>query len=101
MRSGAVRSAHDIAEGGIAVALAECCVAHRLGARVTLPRGLDPFAEALGVAFIVSGAPEALAGLNLIGTVGGDTLSLDGIAELAVSDIVAARERRLEQPLLG
>jgi phosphoribosylformylglycinamidine synthase subunit PurL len=93
VRSGAVRSAHDIAEGGIAVALAECCASHRLGAWVTLPDGLDPFAEALGRAFIVSGAPEALAGLNLIGTVGGDTLSLDGIAELAVSEIVAARER--------
>jgi hypothetical protein len=34
-----------------------------------------------------------LAGLDLIGTVGGDSLSLDGIAELAVSEIVAARER--------
>jgi phosphoribosylformylglycinamidine synthase subunit PurL len=101
VRSGAVRSAHDIAEGGVAVALAECCVAHRLGARVTLPAGLDPFAEALGRAFIVSGAPEALAGLNVIGTVGGDSLLLDGIAELAVSEIVTARERRLEQPLLG
>jgi phosphoribosylformylglycinamidine synthase subunit PurL len=93
VRSGAARSAHDIAEGGIAVALAECCVANRLGAWVTLPAGLDPFAEALGRAFIVSGAPEALAGLDLIGTVGGDSLSLDGIAELAVSEIVAARER--------
>jgi phosphoribosylformylglycinamidine synthase II len=93
VRSGAARSAHDIAEGGIAVALAECCVANRLGAWVTLPAGLDPFAEALGRAFIVSGVPEALAGLDLIGTVGGDSLSLDGIAELAVSEIVAARER--------
>ncbi len=101
VRSGAVRSAHDIAEGGIAVALAECCVANRLGAWVTLPPGLDPFAEALGRAFIVSGAPEALAGLNVIGTVGGDSLSLDGIAELAVSEIVAARDRRLDLPLLG
>jgi phosphoribosylformylglycinamidine synthase subunit PurL len=101
VRSGAVRSAHDIAEGGIAAALAECCVANRLGAWVTLPAGLDPFAEALGAAFIVSGAPEALAGLDVIGTVGGDSLSLDGIAELAVSEIVTARERRLDLPLLG
>ena len=101
VRSGAARSAHDIAEGGIAVALAECCAPHRLGAWVTLPAGLDPFAEALGRAFIVSGAPEAMAGLNVIGTVGGDSLSLDGIAELAVSEIVTARERRPEQPLLG
>jgi phosphoribosylformylglycinamidine synthase II len=101
VRSGAVRSAHDIAEGGIAVALAECCVANRLGAWVTLPAGLDPFAEALGRAFVISGAPEALAGLDVIGTVGGDSLSLDGIVQVAVSEIVAARERRLDQPLLG
>jgi hypothetical protein len=37
----------------------------------------------------------------VIGTVGGDSLSLDGITELAVSEIVAARERRLDLPLLG
>ena len=48
IRAGALHSAHDIAEGGIAVALAECCVAEGIGARVTLPAGLDPFAEAPG-----------------------------------------------------
>jgi phosphoribosylformylglycinamidine synthase II len=101
VRSGSARSAHDIAEGGIAVALAECCAPHRLGARVALPAGLDPFGEALGQAFIVSGAPEALAGLNVIGIVGGDVLSLDGITELAVSEIATARERHLDLPLLG
>jgi phosphoribosylformylglycinamidine synthase II len=101
VRCGAARSAHDIAEGGIAVALAECCAPHRLGAWVTLPAELDPFAEGLGRAFIVSGAPEALVGLDVIGTVGGDSLSLEGVAELAVSEIIAARERRLDQPLLG
>jgi len=95
VRSGAARSAHDIAEGGIAVALAECCAPKRLGAWVTLPAGLDPFAEALGRAFIVSGAPEALAGLNVIGTVGGDSLSLHGIFDLAVSELVAALQRRV------
>jgi phosphoribosylformylglycinamidine synthase II len=36
VRSGMVSSAHDIAEGGLAVALAECCVAGQLGARVSL-----------------------------------------------------------------
>jgi phosphoribosylformylglycinamidine synthase len=34
VRSGAFRSAHDIAEGGAAAALAECCVAGGLGAPV-------------------------------------------------------------------
>ena len=36
VRSGALRSAHDVAEGGVAVALAECCIAGGLGARVAL-----------------------------------------------------------------
>lgn len=36
-----VRSAHDCAEGGLAVAIAECCITareRRLGARINLPR---------------------------------------------------------------
>ncbi len=36
VRAGALSSAHDIAEGGLAVALAECCLAGELGAKVTL-----------------------------------------------------------------
>ncbi len=62
IRSGAFTSAHDIAEGGLAVALAECCIAGRVGASVELPAGLDPFAEAPGRAFLVSGPEAALAG---------------------------------------
>src|SRR5262249_35821823 len=34
VRGGELRSAHDVAEGGIAVALAECCLATGLGARI-------------------------------------------------------------------
>ncbi len=33
VRAGALSSAHDIAEGGLAVALAECCLAGAIGAR--------------------------------------------------------------------
>jgi phosphoribosylformylglycinamidine synthase len=36
IRKGLVNSAHDCAEGGIAVALAECCIAGNLGASVEL-----------------------------------------------------------------
>ena len=35
-RDGLLRSAHDCAEGGLAVALAESCIGGRLGARITL-----------------------------------------------------------------
>ena len=37
VRAGALRSAHDVAEGGLAVALAEACLAGGLGARSTSP----------------------------------------------------------------
>ena len=96
VRSGAVHSAHDIAEGGIAVALAECCVSGGQGASVTLPDDLDPFAEALGRAFIVSGPAPALAGLDLIGIVGGDALTLEGLLSVTVAELAAARATPLQ-----
>jgi phosphoribosylformylglycinamidine synthase len=37
VRVGGLSSAHDLAEGGLAVALAECCLGGRLGAEVALP----------------------------------------------------------------
>jgi phosphoribosylformylglycinamidine synthase len=105
VRSGALSSAHDVAEGGVAVALAESALAGRLGAQVTLGEGHweslgpeggvpDPgwpegsaaaalFGEGSG-GIIVSG-PEAglraLAGrthVRLIGRVGGGTAAEGG-----------------------
>jgi phosphoribosylformylglycinamidine synthase len=40
VRAGALASAHDIAEGGLAVALAECCLAGGVGAEVELGEDL-------------------------------------------------------------
>jgi phosphoribosylformylglycinamidine synthase II len=86
VRCGALSSAHDIAEGGLAVALAESCVAARLGARVELP-GSAPLAEALfgegPGGFVVSGPPDALRELShrvsvqFIGTVAGEELRIE------------------------
>jgi phosphoribosylformylglycinamidine synthase len=95
VNSGALHNAHDIAEGGIAVAIAECCIAGQIGATVRLPEGLDAFAEAPGRAFIVSGPRQALAGLTIIGRVGGDALELEGQLKLAVSALYDAREHGL------
>ncbi|WP_342596671.1 phosphoribosylformylglycinamidine synthase subunit PurL [Cyanobacterium aponinum UTEX 3222] len=39
IRSDLVKSAHDCAEGGIATALAECCISGKLGCDVTLTTG--------------------------------------------------------------
>ncbi len=105
VRSGALNNAHDISEGGLAVAIAECCLAGGIGATVELAdvgeHGL--FGEAPGCAFVVSGSEEALlaAGLprlHLIGRVGGDQLviSAGGLElNLPVSELRDARERGL------
>jgi len=88
IRSGALRSAHDVAEGGLAVALAECCLPGGRGAELDLgavpgERDADAllFGEGPG-AFVCSGPREAFAAFGaaatVLGTVGGDALRLAG-----------------------
>jgi phosphoribosylformylglycinamidine synthase subunit PurL len=94
VRSGALHSAHDIAEGGLAVALAECCVAGGVGARVEVD--VEVFGEAPGTGFVVSGAYEVVASMGrVIGSVGGDALELVDQLRVAVSELRAAREEGL------
>jgi phosphoribosylformylglycinamidine synthase len=100
VRSGALSSAHDIAEGGLGVTLAECCIAGEIGAtievRIDGEEGL--FGEAPGQAFVISGPDEAVTALGrVIGRVGGDTLVIPGSIEVAVSELRAVRERGLVQ----
>ena len=109
MRVGGLSSAHDIAEGGLAVALAECCLAGGLGAEVRLDalgdqdgEDDDPLRALFGEApggFIVSGIPTGVRALGrrtrvrVIGTVAPDALRIDfgdvsfsvPLAELAVA----------------
>jgi phosphoribosylformylglycinamidine synthase len=40
---GLLESAHDLSEGGLAQALVEACLRGNIGARITLPKGADPF----------------------------------------------------------
>jgi phosphoribosylformylglycinamidine synthase len=63
--AGLVASAHDLSDGGLAVALAECCIASGLGAHIELPAAdLRPdrllFAEG-GARVLVSVPPAATA----------------------------------------
>ncbi len=101
VREGSLSSAHDIAEGGLAVALAECCLAGGLGAEIALDA--ETAAELDGAAgvetalfgegpggFLVSGEPGALAhlgervALRRLGTVGGDSLAIEAAGEGAI-----------------
>jgi phosphoribosylformylglycinamidine synthase subunit PurL len=109
VRAGALSSAHDVAEGGLAVALAECCLAGGTGAEVRLGEELwqliapaasrgtagrpaaaqltaGLFGEGSG-AFVVSGERERLRELGgavsvlQIGTVGGQQLRISAGGE--------------------
>jgi phosphoribosylformylglycinamidine synthase II len=90
VRSGRFRSAHDIAEGGFAVALAESCIAGGHGARIVVGDAMDVFGEDLGTAFLVTGSAADLEGLTVIGEVDGDDLDIRGVLSVAVSDLAAA-----------
>jgi phosphoribosylformylglycinamidine synthase II len=102
-RTGGVASAHDVSDGGLACALAECCIAGGLGARVDL-RGLgdDPEAALFGEGpggVLLSGPREvleAVEGAVVIGEVGGDHLRIAagvGSLEVAVEEAREAYEQ--------
>ena len=70
--SGAVAAAHDISDGGLAVAVAEMCIAGRTGAQLTLPEGGNRHGWAFGedqARYIVATAyaPALLAAADLAG----------------------------------
>jgi phosphoribosylformylglycinamidine synthase II len=88
-RSGSLASAHDVSDGGLACALAECCIEGGLGARVELPAVDDValFGEGPG-GVVVSGpreALEALPGARVIGAVEGDALEIGGALSVPVA----------------
>ncbi len=109
IRSGLIQSAHDLSEGGFAVAIAECCFStlHRdaIGAEVTVPSTMavcrDMFAEfptrvlvstrdASGV--MDRAAAAALAGHDL-GRVGGERLVLEYEGVRAIDMEISGLER--------
>jgi phosphoribosylformylglycinamidine synthase len=89
VRDGSLSSAHDVAEGGFLVAVAESCLAGAIGATLDLgavqsAEKLDRilFGESPGAGFVVSGSADALrrlgerVELDIFGTVGGDALDV-------------------------
>ena len=104
---GLLTAAHDLSDGGLAVALAECCQAGGTGCRVSLPG--DPFtalfseSPARAVAEVAPGAEAAFTALcerhgvpvTELGTVGGDSLDVAGCFSVPVAELAAVRRRVL------
>jgi phosphoribosylformylglycinamidine synthase len=123
IEAGCVRSAHDCAEGGLAVALAECAMTgpRRLGAELALPAGERIEEVLFGEApsrIVLSVAPDDLdrltrivrewtVPLRVLGHVGGDRLDLrvgdTARVSLGVDALAEAFDnglaRALEQPV--
>ena len=104
VRAGKLASAHDVSDGGLAVALAEAAIGAGLGCRVDLQplreRGCQPeealFGEGSG-GFLVSGERAALEelGATLLGEVGGEAIEIAaGDRSVAVSLADAERAWR-------
>jgi phosphoribosylformylglycinamidine synthase II len=100
-----LRSAHDVADGGLAVTLAESAIAGGLGVRASCD---DPFGEGEG-RVVISARPDNVAALTElaaalplreIGRVGGDAIVLDGAA-LPVDEAVRIWESALPDAVEG
>ncbi|WP_412775618.1 phosphoribosylformylglycinamidine synthase subunit PurL [Thalassospira lucentensis] len=96
---GAVKTCHDIADGGLLVTVAEMCMAGKIGADVSLPeQGSEAawlFGEDQGRYVIATSDPDkvlnAAASANvaavIVGQIGGDAISIEGDAKVSVSDL--------------
>jgi phosphoribosylformylglycinamidine synthase len=114
-RSDLLESAHDCAEGGIAIALAESAIAGGVGFAVTLP-GDQPghvglFSESAS-RVVVSVAPERATELEdaaaeggvlftRLGETGGPAVAFDALFEMTVAEIAAVYEDAIPKLLTG
>jgi phosphoribosylformylglycinamidine synthase len=116
IRKGILRSAHDVSEGGLAVALAECCVTgpeRALGATVKLEQGMRPDALLFGESpsrIVVTVQEEhfgrlariaATAGvpIRVLGKVGGRRLTIQSLLDVPVAELRQAWRQGLERYL--
>jgi phosphoribosylformylglycinamidine synthase len=99
VRAGDLASAHDVAEGGFLVAVAESCLAGGIGATLDPWPDDDPllwlFGECPGAGFVVSGERDAIdrlgqrTPLTVFGTVGGESLRTSGF-EVPLAELRSA-----------
>jgi len=104
IRSGWVQSCHDLADGGLAIALAECCImnnTHAVGIKAQVDSDLPDYVLAFSESqsrFILSVSKDHKEQiekhfldhnipLNLLGEVGGDIFSLNDFFEFSLDEL--------------
>ncbi len=104
---GLLAAAHDLSDGGLAIGLAECCLAGGQGCAVRLPG--DPFTSLFGesaaraVVAVVPGAEAEFAALCSahgvpaaeLGVTGGSTLEVVGCFTIPLDELAAAHRGTL------
>ena len=115
VREGVLRSAHDCSDGGLAITLAECCIASGIGFQGTFSTSGRWDAALFGEEqsrIVVSLSPERQPDLaricreegaewTVLGDVGGSSLAIPEHVEVAVESMAAAWRGGLEQALSG
>ena len=108
-RDGMLSAAHDLSDGGLAQAIVESCLQGGRGARIVLPAGADPFvwlfSESTARAVVALPRPQEQRFMEMcaargfpatrIGVVDGDSLDLQGIFAVPLSELSAASESTL------
>lgn len=113
IRRDLILSAHDCSEGGLAVALLECCLAGDVGARIEMSTDLDPlvwlFSESQS-RFVVTVPDHALEMMEslakkknipytVIGRTGGDRLVINDWVDVDLEKMRRVRESALQDML--
>jgi phosphoribosylformylglycinamidine synthase len=99
--AGSVTAVHDLSDGGLAVALVEMALASGLGATVEPAlTAATAFGEDQGRYLVTAPAGTEIAGATRIGTVGGDSLVLNGTA-LPLADLKRVHETVLPAMMAG
>lgn len=103
IRTGSIVACHDIADGGLLVALAEMCMAGNMGATIDFPEDIPAHAFAFGedqaryliavprsqsTAVLAEAAANDIFTLQL-GTSGGDALEVAGLLRVTVAELNA------------
>ena len=101
---GWVAACHDLADGGLYVALAEMVLASGLGADLEVPKDCDTAGWLFGeeqARYLLAIAPDRLGGLELaksgvlarrVGTTGGAALTLDGGSAISLDELAGIHE---------
>jgi phosphoribosylformylglycinamidine synthase II len=118
IREGLVESAHDVAEGGLAVALAECCFSkdgEMLGAEIEIEASIRPDAWLFGesqsrivlttrsrnLGRLREIATTSDVPLTVLGTVRGSRLRIGSLVDMEVADLHQAWSTALSNRMAG